>query len=54
MNIEHGDGMETMLVETAAEMGELNPNSEIKWPRCVKMLEQKRFAKIEAIPAAVW
>jgi hypothetical protein len=21
---------------------------------CVKMLEQKRFGKIEAIPAAVW
>jgi hypothetical protein len=35
-------------------MGALTRSPKLKWPGCVKMLEQKRFGNIAAIPAAVW
>jgi hypothetical protein len=35
-------------------LASLSRSPKLKWPGCVKMLEQKHFGKIAAIPAAVW
>jgi len=43
-----------VLFRVVGVFRDLTRNPKLKWPGCVKILEQKRFGKIAAIPAVVW